>query len=312
MSPEYVDLMVPGLMIVAIPLAIIAYYFLDKLSTERPYREAERQRRGAEKVRQAALVPNLLKGLAAVVTVIATLIRLPIVLYKKHRLEIERAKQIASEREAERQWQEAERARQAAAEREAWEAQQEAERQRREAERARQVALLAQQRKREQYWESLGGIEFERELGKLYGARGYQVEFTPVSGDQGVDLILRKNGKTTVIQCKAQKRPASPNVIRDLYGSMLHHKADNAILACTGGFSGNVVKFARGKPIELISAWHIARMAEESSDGMQDITEDPPLCPKHGCGRAMVLRDGRRGKFWGCPKYPTCRGTRDL
>ena len=112
---------------------------------------------------------------------------------------------------------------------------QEAERQRREAERAKQAELLAEQRRREQYWKSLGGIEFERELGKLYRARGYQVEFTPVSGDQGIDLILRKNGKTTVVQCKAQKRPASPNVIRDLYGSMLHHKADNAILACTGG-----------------------------------------------------------------------------
>ena len=196
-----------------------------------------------------------------------------------------------------------------------WEAlgaRQEAERQRREAERAEQAVLLAEQRRREQYWESLGGIEFERELGKLYRARGYQVEFTPISGDQGVDLILRKNGKTTVIQCKAQKRPASPNVIRDLYGSMLHHKADSAILACTGGFSGNVVKFARGKPIELISAWHIARMAEESGDRMQDMTEDPPLCPKHGCGRTMVLRDGRRGMFWGCPGYPTCRGTRNL
>ena len=190
--------------------------------------------------------------------------------------------------------------------------QQEAERQRREAEKARLAALRAEQRKREQYWKSLGGIEFERELAKLYRARGYQVEFTPVSGDQGVDLILRNNGKTTVVQCKAQKRPASPNVIRDLYGSMLHHKADNAILACTGGFSGNVVKFAQGKPIELISAWHISRMAEESGDEMHDMTESSPICPKHGCGRMMVLRNGRRGRFWGCPSYPNCRGTRDF
>ena len=50
------------------------------------------------------------------------------------------------------------------AQREALEAQQEADRQRqeaerqqREAERARRAVLLAQQRKREQYWKSLGG-----------------------------------------------------------------------------------------------------------------------------------------------------------
>lgn len=91
---------------------------------------------------------------------------------------------------------------------------QEAERQRREAERAKRAALLAEQRKREQYWESLGGIEFEQELGRLYRARGYDVRTTPTSGDQGIDLILRKNGKTTVVQCKAHKRPAGPAMVR--------------------------------------------------------------------------------------------------
>ncbi len=192
---------------------------------------------------------------------------------------------------------------------------QEAERQRRsEAERAMQASLRAKQapqRKQEQYWKSLGGIEFEQELGNLYRAIGYHVQSTPVSGDQGVDLILRKDGKTTVVQCKAQKRPASPAVIRDLYGSMHHFKGDNAILACTGGFSDNVIKFARDKPITLISARDIARMAEGSGDGIQDVSESLPICPNLGCGRTMVLRQGSRGRFWGCPRYPTCRGTRD-
>ena len=189
---------------------------------------------------------------------------------------------------------------------------QEAERQRKEAEIARRAALKAQQRKREQYWESLGGIQFERELGKLFRAQGYDVRSTPVSGDQGVDLILTKNGKITVVQCKAHKSPVGASVVRDLFGSMHHFKADSAILACTGGFTGGVKKFARGKPIQLISAWDIAHMAKESGDGMSDMTESSPICPKRGCGRTMVLRNGRRGRFWGCPGYPTCRGTRNL
>jgi len=41
----------------------------------------------------------------------------------------------------------------------------------------------------------------------------------------------------------------------------------------------------------------------------------PPFCPL--CGKAMVMRTARRGqnvgnKFWGCPDYPGCRGTRDV
>ncbi|MEI6478088.1 MAG: topoisomerase DNA-binding C4 zinc finger domain-containing protein [bacterium] len=33
-----------------------------------------------------------------------------------------------------------------------------------------------------------------------------------------------------------------------------------------------------------------------------------PLCPT--CRRPMVRRTGKRGAFWGCVGYPSCRGTR--
>lgn len=243
---------------------------------------------------------------------IACLVQWPVVQFIKRRMvkgpvasqirlykEAEDAYQAAQE-EAEMQRLEVERVRQ------------EAERRRKEAKRAKKAALLAQQRKQEEYWESLSGIAFERELGKLYRAQGYSVKSTPTSGDQGVDLILTKNGKTTVVQCKAHKSPIGPSVARELFGSMHHFKADNAILACTGGFTDGVIKFARGKPISLISAWDIARMAEESGSATQEIAVDPPICPKDGCGRTMVVRNGRLGRFWGCPRYPTCRGTRDF
>jgi DNA topoisomerase-1 len=38
---------------------------------------------------------------------------------------------------------------------------------------------------------------------------------------------------------------------------------------------------------------------------------DPNVaCPK--CGAPMVKRTGSRGDFWGCSKYPTCKGTRHI
>ena len=36
---------------------------------------------------------------------------------------------------------------------------------------------------------------------------------------------------------------------------------------------------------------------------------DPPSCPK--CGTMMVLRNGIRGSFWSCSRYPECRSTID-
>jgi DNA topoisomerase-1 len=35
--------------------------------------------------------------------------------------------------------------------------------------------------------------------------------------------------------------------------------------------------------------------------------EQLPRCPK--CGAEMLLRWSRRGRFYGCSRYPDCKGT---
>jgi hypothetical protein len=47
----------------------------------------------------------------------------------------------------------------------------------------------------------------------------------------------------------------------------------------------------------------------------EQVQESSPLCPK--CGSVMVLRTAKRGdnqggKFWGCSKYPECRGVLNI
>lgn len=140
----------------------------------------------------------------------------------------------------------------------------EAERVRREAERARWVAEMARRRTIAKHWMSLSGREFERELGTLFWDAGYYVQSTPSSGDQGVDLVLEKDGKTTVVQCKSHQNPVGPAVARELYGSLMHFSAPSAILACTGGFTRGVREFVRGKPIVLVSADDLAEWAQVS------------------------------------------------
>ncbi len=191
-------------------------------------------------------------------------------------------------------------------EREAERQQREDERARRGAETARLKAERAQRRKLEDYWMSLSGADFERELGNVMRALGYRVESTPSSGDDGVDLILKRPGKTIVVQCKAHRNPVGPAIARELLGSMIHFKADQAILACTGGFTRGVMEFVRDKPIDLISVSRLARLGAQVEG--KDI-RDTPICTK--CAKAMVLKEGSYGVFWGCTRYPRCRETRD-
>ena len=143
---------------------------------------------------------------------------------------------------------------------EAMQAQWEERRAQERAEWARQNAERERLRKLRDYWMNLSGIEFERELAALFQRRGYRVQSTPSSGDQGIDLVARKNGKTTIVQCKRHKSPVGPAIARELYGSLIASRADRAILACTGGFTRGVKEFVKDKPITLIDAWDIIKV----------------------------------------------------
>lgn len=51
--------------------------------------------------------------------------------------------------------------------------------------------------------------------------------------------------------------------------------------------------------------------AQIKSEQLEPVQDTSPHCPK--CGSEMILRTAKRGdnqggKFWGCSKYPECRG----
>ena len=115
-------------------------------------------------------------------------------------------------------------------------------------------------RTRSEFWQSLPGRGFEQELAKLIKLQGYDVELTPVSGDHGIDIILRRSGRTTIVQCKQTKQPVGPAVARELYGALMHSKADDGILAVTGGVTSGVHQFFAGKPLRVMDLSEILEL----------------------------------------------------
>ena len=111
-----------------------------------------------------------------------------------------------------------------------------------------------------EYWRSMPGRVFERELGAAFAGQGFAVELTPASGDQGVDIILRRGGRKTIVQCKATAKPVGPAVARELYGTLQASGANDAILAATGGVTSGVREFIRGKPITVMTLAEILRL----------------------------------------------------
>lgn len=125
------------------------------------------------------------------------------------------------------------------------------------------MTALQNNRNQREYWLSLSGREFEKEIAWMYNQLGYKVELTPTTGDGGIDIKLWKNGIFSVIQCKNHRQRVSVDVVRDLFGTMNKVGATSGILICSGGFTRGVFDFVRGLPIQLIDIDNLFQIVNE-------------------------------------------------
>lgn len=195
--------------------------------------------------------------------------------------------------------------------------------------RARHDRRLLETRTELESLAALGWKEFERLVGEAFRREGHVVEATGLGGaDGGIDLILYRNGRRTLVQCKQWKRRSVPvSVVREMYGLLIHHRADEVRIVALGGFTPDAAQFAAGKPMALVDGTQLLAMIQACQTAGIHSTENPlaqpqaataddrkvvqePECPQ--CGSRMLWRtNGRTGQhFWGCSTFPRCRGTR--
>ncbi len=195
------------------------------------------------------------------------------------------------------------------------------------------LSLLGQ-KKRQKLLEAQSGLdtlramswrELEQLVSEAYRRQGYQVQETGQGGaDGGIDLVLRRDGQVTLVQCKhwRTQRVGAP-VVREQFGLHSHHQAAAVIIVTTGDFTPEAKSFAEGKPIELIAGSELLALVQSvqrpSSTRVTaaDATATPPTasepsCPT--CSAPMVRRTAKQTKavFFGCSRFPACRGTRPI
>lgn len=192
--------------------------------------------------------------------------------------------------------------------------------------------------------------QFERLTGRAFEMQGYRVTETGRGGaDGGVDLVLKKDGETSLVQCKQWRAfRVGVDVVRELYGVMAARGAARGFVVTSGRFTAEAASFAEGRNVTLIDGTRLktllaqagapgrdeqvggnpatsartktspAAAADATSPGAnhrdtREAAPSVPACPV--CSRAMVRRTASRGAnagraFWGCSGYPTCRGVR--
>lgn len=100
---------------------------------------------------------------------------------------------------------------------------------------------------------NLHPAEFERYVARLFRHKGYKAFVRGRSGDLGVDLVVtRQGGKRAIVQCKRYRNTIGPDIVRELYGTLIHEGVSHAFLITTADISESARTWAQGKPMTLI------------------------------------------------------------
>lgn len=173
--------------------------------------------------------------------------------------------------------------------------------------------------------------EFEMLVGEAYRLQGYRVTETGGGGaDGGIDLALTKGSEKFLVQCKQWKAyKVGVDVVRELYGVMAAKGATGGFVVTSGRFTDDAKAFAEGRNVQLVDGPKLFAMIKQAKLSLTATAQQPaskptmaqsntaiePSCPQ--CGSSMVKRTARKGgnaggEFWGCSKFPTCKGVRQL
>lgn len=166
--------------------------------------------------------------------------------------------------------------------------------------------------------------QFERIVAQAFVNRGYAASLSSAGADGGVDVILKKDGKTWLVQAKHyQKSQVGAETVRSLYGVMQKYGAVGCYVITSGTFTGPARDFAKGLPIHLINGPALRNLIREGSTEAggslslerEALDKAKPLCRE--CGHPMLIRTAKKGvnignRFMGCSDFPNCTYTEAL
>lgn len=145
---------------------------------------------------------------------------------------------------------------------------------------------------------SLSWRQFETYVGELFRNEGYFVLETPEGPDNGVDLVLRKDGEKTYVQCKHWKtNQVGVDKVRELLGSMTAGGAHAGIFVTSGTYTQPAKALARECGIRLIGGDELVTLIDSHiGDVMNTVAQHTEssdvLCPR--CQSTMVKQTAQK------------------
>lgn len=110
---------------------------------------------------------------------------------------------------------------------------------------------------------NLSGIEFEIWISKLLRENGFaDVRGTPATGDQGADLIAKKDGRTIIIQAKRYQGTVGNKAVQEVISAVGFYGGDEGWVITNSTFTPSAKALANKMRVKLIDGRDLERFSE--------------------------------------------------
>ncbi|MFZ2497529.1 MAG: restriction endonuclease [Methanosarcina sp.] len=114
--------------------------------------------------------------------------------------------------------------------------------------------------------DQMKGYEFEKCMQDVFERLGYSVEQTPLSCDQGADLILTsKKGTRTAVQVKRYSSKVSNKAVQEVVAAKGFHKCTEGIVVTNNYFTNPARQLAEANNIDLMDRNELMQMINKIS-----------------------------------------------
>ena len=117
---------------------------------------------------------------------------------------------------------------------------------------------------------SLSGVEFETYIARILKQLGFDVRGTPVTGDQGADLIAERDGKKVIIQAKRYEGTVGNKAVQEVIGALGFYARDEGWVVTNSTFTASAKALAQKTNIKLIDGPRLAAMERQSQAPRDD------------------------------------------
>ena len=102
------------------------------------------------------------------------------------------------------------------------------------------------------YNPKMSPLEFEQFCAAILERNGWITNLTPGSGDQGVDIFAKRGGENLVVQCKLYSGPVGNKAVQEAHTAKVHMGASRAAVVTNAEFTPQAQQLAATTGTELL------------------------------------------------------------